>query len=198
MGGICRTPSRHHQRQAKARPLIRHLPFGAVLVAMLTLTSACTDRGSGAPLPSPPSATRPTATTTSSPAQPEEAAVVAQYRRYLEVSYTNWSSTERRARLAAVLVDPALSVHLVNLGRMDAAGEILFGRLISRDPRVAIDGNTATVVDCQDTSESGRRIESSGKVLSVGVPRVEATVTLNRGDDDIWRVSEVEYGSTSC
>ncbi|MCI0689267.1 MAG: hypothetical protein L0Y54_18845 [Sporichthyaceae bacterium] len=97
-----------------------------------------------------------------------------------------------------VAVDPALAAYLTNLARMDRADEVPFGEIQTREPRATIDGDTATVVDCQDTSESGRKKESTGNVLSVGVARVEATVTLKLGSDDVWRVSEVEYGSTDC
>jgi hypothetical protein len=124
--------------------------------------------------------------------------VIAQYSRFLDVAYTNWPSTERRSRLESVLTDPLLSIVMRNLARMDTAGEVLFGHPKSRDPRVTINGDTATLVDCQDSSDSGRKKQSTGRVLSVGVPRVEATVMIRRGDDEMWRVSEVVYGSTSC
>ncbi|MCI0686528.1 MAG: hypothetical protein L0Y54_04710 [Sporichthyaceae bacterium] len=124
--------------------------------------------------------------------------MIAQYERFLDVSYTNWSPAERRSQIEQVAVDPALAAYLKNLARMDRAGEILFGKLITRSPRVTMNGNSATVVDCQDTSESGRKLRSTDKVLSVGVSRVEATVTLKLGSDHVWRVSEVEYGTTSC
>ncbi len=199
MGRSSRAALRASQCSAQVGGGFRTLACRALLAVLLAMASGCTDDEPRADLPTPPTTAGPSSPAgTGGPAQTDEAAVINQYRRFLVVAYTNWPAAERRSQLTKVLADPALTIYMTNLARMDRAGEILFGKLVSRDPRVTISGEDATVVDCQDSSGSGRKKESTGDVLSSGVPRVEATVTFVRGDDDVWRVSEVEYGSTSC
>jgi len=121
--------------------------------------------------------------------------VLKQYRKFWRVTshLTDVPSHERPGLIRDVATRPILPIIMTNLARMDTAGEVLYGEPRARSPRVEFDGRTAIVRDCQDTSNSGRKKESTGKILSKGVDRAAVTVTLTRGNDGVWRTSEVVY-----
>lgn len=128
--------------------------------------------------------------------------VLNQYRQFLRVTshLTDVPSHERPARIETVATDPILPTIMTNLARMDTAGEVLYGQPIARDPEVELRDDTIAVVrDCQDTSDSGRKKESTGRILSKGVSRAAVVVTFELGDDGVWRASKVVYPSgTKC
>jgi len=122
--------------------------------------------------------------------------VIAQYREFLRVTsrLTDVPSHERPGLISEVATAPILPTIMTNLARMDTAGEVLYGQPRTRQPRVEFSGRrTAIVRDCQDTSDSGRKKESTGKILSKGVPRAAVVVTLQRGKDGVWRAAKVVY-----
>ncbi len=61
-----------------------------------------------------------------------------------------------------------------------------------------IRGDRATVRDCQDNSEAGRKKIKTGKFVTRGLKRDHAETVLVRGDDGRWRVSTVNYLDEKC
>ncbi|MCI0689857.1 MAG: hypothetical protein L0Y54_21845 [Sporichthyaceae bacterium] len=122
--------------------------------------------------------------------------VITQYRNFLQVTshLTEVPSHERPEQIQQVATDPILPTIMTNLARMDTAGEVLYGQPRVRSPKVEFDGGKLAILrDCQDTSESGRKKESTGRILSKGVDRAPVIVTFRLGKDGVWRASKVTY-----
>lgn len=107
--------------------------------------------------------------------------------------------TDRVEAMTKLAVDPALARVLGGMASSDQAGEVGYGAHVLRPKIDKIDGDTATILDCQDTSGSGRLVEATGKVVTVGRTNDYAQVTLQRGADGAWRVATVAYAAAgSC
>jgi len=61
-----------------------------------------------------------------------------------------------------------------------------------------VKGSRATVRDCQDTSQLGRKKAATGEKVTVGQTNALAVVTMLQGPDGAWRVSEVAYRNEPC
>lgn len=193
---------------------------GVVLTGALLLTACGGDSGvdaqgpatppspSAAPIPigSPPSsattspAATPPASASAAPAD-DSAAILAQYRAFFD-SLTPLSMTEPVARAAAMkrlAVDPALARVLGGMASSEQVGEVGYGTPVLRPKIDKIEGDTATILDCQDTSGNGRLAKATGKVVTVGRKNDYAQVTVQRGPDGVWRVATVAYAAAgSC
>jgi len=77
-------------------------------------------------------------------------------------------------------------------------GEVGYGAPVVKPSVAKIDGDTATIDDCQDTSHTGRKKLSNGKATTVGLSRDHATTTMTRGSDGRWRVEAVDYPDDKC
>lgn len=174
---------------------------GLVLAAAVTLTAGCGPEGFALDSPANASNGRRGNADDGADSLQSREQVLKQYRKFWRVTshLTDVPSHERPALIKEVATNPILPVIMTNLARMDTAGEVLYGQPRARSPKVEFDGRTAIVRDCQDTSNSGRKKESTGQILSKGVSRAAVTVTLKRGDDGLWRASKVDYpGGKRC
>lgn len=168
---------------------------GLVLAAAVVLTTGCGPEGFALDAPANASkARRGNANDDAGSVQSREQ-VLKQYRMFWRVTshLTDVPSHERPALIREVATSPILPIIMTNLARMDTAGEVLYGQPRARSPKVIFDGRTAIVRDCQDTSNSGRKKENTGQILSKGISRAAVTVTLKRGEDGVWRTSKVDY-----
>ena len=185
--------------------------IAAALLVALALTSCSKDSGvdaSGGPLPSATSAAtaRPSSsasprpqTTPTSPSSPTisvltTSAILTQYRAFFATltPASRASPSDRFAMMQKVAVEPALTRILGGIAAIRRNGQVGYGEDVIR-PRVAkVDGASATVTDCQDTSGFGRLEVATGKKVTVGVKNTLATVNMQRGVDGAWRVSTVK------
>ena len=183
----------------------RCVTAGAGLLLALLLT-ACNDTdgvdATAGPVASPPASTP--AVTQPSPApsegSAEEQAVLAQYRKFFEIQegLHLTAPNERAAVWAQVATEPSYTRTLGGIAAADAAGETFFGER-TIDPAIeSIEGSTATVRDCQDTSRRGRMNKATGVKVVIGRPNAPVIITMLRGPDGIWRVSEADYRSDTC
>jgi hypothetical protein len=168
---------------------------GLVLAAAVALTTGCGAEGFALDSPANASNGRRGNADDGAGSVHGREQVLKQYRMFWRVTshLTDVPSHERPALIRDVATNPILPIIMTNLARMDTAGEVLYGQPRARSPQVEFDGRTAVVRDCQDTSNSGRKKESTGQILSKGVSRAAVTVTLKRGDDGVWRASKVDY-----
>jgi hypothetical protein len=168
---------------------------GFVLAAAVTLTTGCGAEGFALDSPANGANGRRGNSNDGAGSLQSREQVLKQYRKFWRVTshLTDVPSHERPGLIKEVATRPILPIIMTNLARMDTAGEVLYGQPRARSPRVEFDGRTAIVRDCQDTSNSGRKKESTGQILSRGVSRAAVTVTLKRGEDGVWRASEVDY-----
>lgn len=190
---------RRHRRSAAALSLA----LGGAL-----LLSGCqnnrTDVTSPAPSPlatASQGAPSPDVTVATTPVAPtEEQAILEQYRKFfaIQTALMQAPAAERPQMFAAVATDPSYSRTLTGMEAADAAGETTYGEIRLNPVVVSIADRTAKVRDCQDTSGAGRLVKETGSKVTVGRTGALALATMVRGDDDIWRVSRVDYQPSVC
>jgi hypothetical protein len=99
----------------------------------------------------------------------------------------------RRDILARTMTDPALNDAIGRIAKMDEAGQTSYGVTIPLRQSVKLDGKSAVVTGCLDSSKSGVADAKSGRKLTVGVPTSPVAVTFKQGADGVWRVSETKF-----
>lgn len=124
----------------------------------------------------------------------DRAAVEAQYTRYWEVyaALPHTPEDQWDALLGAVAVEPVLSNAKKDARTIMGKGRDTYGTVAHRFswPK-SIDGSdTATISDCDDTSQSGAYETATGNKVTVGVPRRHMVGSMIRGADGIWRIQQ--------
>lgn len=170
----------------------------AGLIAGLVL-AGCTSSGSVSTEPPEPVAATSTPSATSAVTD-ETAAILAAHREFFdrqtEISIA--PKDQRKELLAPFTTEPALQRVLGGMFAAEELGEVGYGVAVL-NPRVTeIDGDRATVRDCQDNRNVGRKKIETGKIVTKGFKRDHAEVGLIRGGDGRWRVSTVEYLDEKC
>ena len=183
----------------------RSVTAGAGLLLALLLT-ACNDTdgvdATDGPVASPSASTP--AVTQPSPApsegSAEEQAVLAQYRKFFELAPRLHLTppNDRAVAWAKVATDPSYTRTLGGIAAADSAGETFFGQYVIDPVVLMVKGSRATVRDCQDTSQLGRKKAATGEKVTVGQTNALAVVTMLHGPDGAWRVSEVAYRNEPC
>lgn len=170
--------------------------IAAVLIT--ALTSCDTDPDSGGRNGNP-DLSAPSASTGTTSAKSERQAVETAYDQFWNRMHavphepeSTWDDT-----MAEVAVDPQLKITLQGMRLAKERGVTSYGEVTSRISDVDIDGDEATVVDCQDASESGQADAESGEKKSVGVERNPVEARLHR-DNSRWKVAEISYPGGEC
>ena len=158
-------------------------------------TAASPSQGQGTSTP-------PTSTPTASASSGDVTQVIlAQYRAFF-ASLVTLSKTEPNARFEAIkrlAADPELTQIMGAMAAATQAGEVYYGDHVLRPKIGSLQPDSATILDCQDTSAHGREVAATGKKLTVGRKNDYAQVTMKLGDDGIWRVATVGYAAAgSC
>jgi hypothetical protein len=150
---------------------------------------------STAPSAPPAAASTAPVTPTLSPAEAEKQAILAQYQRFFQIPtpLSLAPAADRPAMFAQVAVDPSYSRTIGALAEADLRGEQFFGEVEINPVIVSVEGGTATIRDCQDTSQSGRVKTSDGTKVRVGRKDSLVDVTMLQGSDGVWRVSRADY-----
>jgi hypothetical protein len=170
----------------------------AVTLLFVLLASGCTNAGgviretptagttSGAA--SPLSSPSPTATS-------EASRILAQYRAFWQAltPASEAPAEERRQMLEPYATDPELTRALSGMRASDNLGQVLYGQVVARPQITKIDRGLASLRDCQDASEAGRKQRDTGRIITRGTSSDVALVTMKRGSDGVWRVATVEY-----
>jgi hypothetical protein len=174
---------------------------GAMVV--LVLTGACTsDPREGLDLQTPPAASTPTAqepgeSPTPSPSPTEtvsaqEQEILDQYRGFYKALDQARREPERASEiLAPYAAGEQLEQASSSILGAAMAGQEPYGEVVLHPEVARIDGDTAVVEDCQDTSGSG--LTQNGRPVTVGYEEDSVLTTLIRGEDNQWRVVATEY-----
>lgn len=166
------------------------------LEAVNPAASASTPSPSASAAPTP----LPTVSPTATPAD-EKAAILAAYREFFtrQVEISNADPTQWRSMLEPFTADPALSSVLRGLKVATDQGRVGYGEAVLKPQVVSVlREEFAAVEDCQDNSRTGEMIAATGQVKTRGVKRDFAMVTLRKGDDGAWRVTNVDYPGRAC
>jgi hypothetical protein len=171
--------------QASTTPLLT----GGVVTALMVLTAACGGGEHKVALP-----------TTSAPAAPGASASPSSAEDAVRQSYTQYwavlpqaehadSESRRRELLAAYTTDPQLTTALRGIDDLHAKDLTSSGHVVVHIEKVQVNGDKATVWDCQDATKALINKRSTGKTISRGVPNDHLRATLSRGSDGTWRIS---------
>lgn len=197
------------------------LRAGVALAASLLLAGCGIDNGVDAQGPVPPTSltlpapvapVSPSASADGSPAPgtpaspsvapgDERGAILAQYRAFFG-SLTPLSGLDSKTRYEAlnkVAVEPELSRAMGGMAAAQQAGEAYYGTPVLRPKIDSVEGDTVTILDCQDTSVNGRVKVATGEKVTVGRKNSYAQITMKRGSDGVWRVATIGYAAAgSC
>lgn len=102
-----------------------------------------------------------------------------------------------RANLSEVMAEPQLSTTLGAIAGQRQAGITIYGNEVAHIASIEIAGDSATVKDCQDASQSGQAEVTTGKRNTVGVSKNPITATVVRRDGR-WKISQIAYPGGTC
>ena len=180
-------------------PVVESVP--SVVSSSSVTSSSAAPSSSAASSPTSSSAAAPlfssAAPTTSdaipAPEAANRAAAEAAWTRYWEVYATLPHTPEDQwdGLLVAVAVEPMITNAKTDARSIVEKGRDTYGTVTHRFSwaKPINDSDTATISDCDDTSQSGAYETATGNKISVGVPRRNTMGTLVKGSDGIWRVS---------
>ena len=161
-----------------------------------------TTQGSSAPPPSPSAGPGTTMASPSSGALPESEQILIQYRAFFAAITPVWGTPDAAARAAAMAklaVDPEYTTLLSTIKATRDVGEVGYGSDVLRPDLQSVMGGVATLVDCQDTSGTGRMKIGTGEKVTKGHKNDLVQVTMKRGVDGSWRVATLASAAAgSC
>lgn len=146
---------------------------------------------------SAPASTSPTSSPT---VDPDETAILAAYREFFarQTEISMAPKEQRRVLLEPFTTNPALERVLRGMFAAEELGEVGYGEPVV-DPEVeTIDGDTATVTDCQDGRNAGRKKRDGDKITTRGMKDTKVVATAERGDDGQWRMATFAYPEEPC
>lgn len=122
------------------------------------------------------------------------------YRRFWRVAQKVDREPVQRWRgiLETVAGDPLLKQLLDGLLQQRDRGIVQYGEVVPRPTVALLDGERASVVDCQDASRSGEVDRSTGEVERIGSARTPVAAVLQRDPRGRWKVTEARYLSEPC
>jgi hypothetical protein len=175
----------------------RFVGAGAVLI-LSGLVAGCGSPGK--PTIEPLAAAASPTATPAATAPSDQEAILAAYREFFarQAEISAAPKDQRSALLAPFTVDPALDRVLRGMYAAEGFGEVGYGAPVVNPTVTKIDGDTATVNDCQDTRGAGTKKLSTGKVASHGVKAAKVVATAKRGADGAWRLSFIDYPNQPC
>lgn len=178
----------------------RHVPrwVAAVIVASLSIGGCGGDADSESGSPSS------TAAGTAAPDQEatDRADVEDAYVEFVRVTWTfdkHFPESRWREVVARVAVEPLVTTVVASATAQKRQGIVLYGQPV---PHVTVDpingADRATLRDCQDARRAGMADAVTKKPRSRGIARTPVIVTLVRGSDGAWRVSEARFPGGAC
>ena len=181
------------------RPRRRRTGVAAACVLTLVTVAGCSSDGGVETEPPIAADTGPKPTATAS-ATSDETEILAAYREFFarqtEISLA--PKEQRRVLLEPFTTDPALNRVLRGMFAADEIGEVGYGEPVVNPTVKEIDGDTATVIDCQDGENAGRKKRSNDKITTRGMEDTKVVATAERGPDDRWRMATFDYPEEPC
>lgn len=172
--------------------------------AFAMLLAGCSGGGAAAPATtSSPNLSAPSQSPSAlaSPGADQRQAVEAAYTQFWPRSLAIPSTPEDawQAAMAKLAVDPQLSTTLTAMHRNKQVGVKPYGDVTTRISSVEVNGDKATVIDCQDGSRSGQADATTGDRKTVGSPQIPIHAQMSRdASDGQWKVAQLEYPGGSC
>ncbi|WP_285497832.1 hypothetical protein [Actinomadura sp. NBRC 104425] len=163
-------------------------------MTFLALLSGCTPEQASVTLPkqSAREAQGAPGTPSDTAAAPESEAVKSAYRGFVSAleRADSLPDATRKQQLATYMIDPQLSRVLEVVKEHKADHLATYGSVIVHINSVSVDGDDATLRDCQDATNAGLRDTRTDKKINRGVRERHVEATLKKGADGRWRVSK--------
>ncbi|WP_395108084.1 hypothetical protein [Actinomadura sp. SCN-SB] len=184
-----------HQQQAAGTLRPRRGALAGLTCAVLVMAPGCggdsnvTLPTKNSTIPAPPSSP-----VQASPSATSDAdAIKGTYRQYsaLLSRADRLPASTRRQQLSAYMVDPQLTRVLQRVEELHANNLTFYGSVVVHITNVRAKGNTATLRDCQDSSNSGLMNATTRKKVNRGVKEDHTEASLVKEGDGKWRVSKV-------
>jgi hypothetical protein len=192
---------RHELASAPRGARCGRAPVGVLLGLLMSGLAGCAGEAGGAATSSPAVSRNAPLSPAASPVD-EQAALLAQYRKFWQslTPISRMPEAERQAALVELAVDPALKSLLAGMRANDEAGEVFYGAHVPRPEPVPIspDGKTALVDDCQDSTGTGLASRSTMKIKTRGVRNNHVNVTMKKSAEGVWKVAFVAYTKSPC
>ena len=190
----------------RAAPRTPRAPqFAAAATAALAALTSVVGCSSSSPAAGGATASESAATSTAdapSPSAPSEVpAVQVAYRAFWPVltSFNRQPESQWRSVLGRVAADPQLSFAIAVTRQQRRDGITQYGVAGPRAPKVTLTGpGRAGVKDCVDFSRTGQADARTHTPRTVGVARTPLSLTLIKGADQRWRVSQVIFPGGHC
>jgi hypothetical protein len=103
-----------------------------------------------------------------------------------------------RLALQTVAVEPQLSRMVNNLDSLKSRGIAVYGKNVEYVKKIELNGDLATVSDCQDASKSGQADARTGERKTVGIPRNPVSARMQRSPKGNWMVAEISFPRGTC
>jgi hypothetical protein len=167
---------------------------GAFIFVTMVAVTACRSSDSHTPTKTvaPPSPSR-------SPLSDQDAITSAYRNLYVVGQRAEQASPEqRRSVLATVATQPLLDRMLRGIAALQATGRATWGMPVHHTFDVKINGDKATLHDCQDATKTGQADAKTGRRLTHGMTGTHLVVSFRKGKDGAWRASTLEQVDDSC
>ncbi|QGK70290.1 hypothetical protein GIY23_12830 [Allosaccharopolyspora coralli] len=130
----------------------------------------------------------------------EQEAVTAVYTEFWKVSWIGKREPDEQWAhdVRDVSGDPIAGRVIERSRAQRASGVALYGTVTTRVTDVRVDGDRATVTDCQDASHSGQADAATGEPRTVGVARNPVRGTLTQVPGQRWKVVDITYPGGDC
>lgn len=166
------------------------------IVGAALLLTGCANHDDAVALPSPAG---PGNSLPSSPASESEA-VTRSYTDFIALldradSLPDYS---RGQRLSALMAEPQLSRVLKRIEQLKNDHLTSYGQVIVHVKSIQLDGDEATLRDCQDSSSAGLENTDTHKKVSRGVKKGNTKALMVKGPDGNWRVSKYIVLGEGC
>lgn len=104
----------------------------------------------------------------------------------------------RKQQLSALMVEPQLSRVLKRTEELRSKNLTSYGKVVVHVTSVEVNGNDATLRDCQDSSKAGILNKSTQKKVNRGVEKGSTKAYMVKGADRRWRVSKYVVLGEGC
>ncbi|MFI6321606.1 hypothetical protein ACIBG8_29005 [Nonomuraea sp. NPDC050556] len=105
---------------------------------------------------------------------------------------------QRKEILGQYATDPLLSRMSRGIAALRVTGRVTWGLPVIHPYDLQIEGDTATLHDCQDARKTGQADDKTSERLTHGTANTHLRATLRKGADGAWRVATLEQLEEPC
>ncbi|RAY12965.1 hypothetical protein DPM19_23465 [Actinomadura craniellae] len=168
------------------------------MLCVILLSASCSDKGATVALP--PQHTSTPALPSATPPKPDADAVRDAYQRFVALldRADTLPAGNRTQQLSRYMTNPQLSQVLDRIKALHAKKLTSYGASVVHIKDVKVEGDNATVHDCQNSWNSGLMNATTRKKVNRGVKEENVEAFLIKGTDGRWRVRKYVVLGEGC